>query len=62
MIVKALSDNIGAETRDNMAGLGIALPEPLHGEDAKLWFKRLEVCAAANEWDGAKNYSEFPHC
>ena len=37
-----------------MAGLGIALPEPLHGEDAKLWFKRFEVCAAANEWNDAK--------
>ena len=34
-----------------MAGLGIALPEPLHGEDAKSWFKDLEVRAAANEWD-----------
>ena len=37
-----------------MAGLGIALPELLHGEDAKSWFKRFQVCAAANEWSDAK--------
>ena len=47
-------DNIGAETRDDVAGLGIALPEPFHGEDAKSWFKRFEVCSAANEWNDAK--------
>ena len=43
-----------------MAGLGIALPEPLHGEDAKSWFKRFEVCAAANEWDDAKKLLRTP--
>ena len=43
-----------------MAGLGIALPEPLHGEDAKSWFKRFEVCAAANEWDDAKKLLRVP--
>ena len=58
--MNALSDNIGAETRDDMAGLGIALPEPLHGEDAKSWFKRFEVCAAANEWPDAKKLLRVP--
>ena len=43
-----------------MAGLGIALPEPLHGEDAKSWFKRFEVCAAANEWNDAKKLLRTP--
>jgi len=43
-----------------MAGLGIALPEPLHGEDIKSWFKRFEVCAAANEWDDAKKLLHTP--
>ena len=59
-MVSTLSDNIGAETRDDMAGLGIALPEPLHGEDAKSWFKRFEVCAAANEWNDAKKLLRVP--
>ena len=26
-------------------GGGLALPEPLDGDDAKSWFKRYEVCA-----------------
>ena len=43
-----------------MAGLGIALPEPFHGEDPKSWFKRFEVCAAANEWDDAKKLLRTP--
>lgn len=43
-----------------MAGLGITLPEPLHGEDAKSWFKRFEVCAAANEWDDGKKLLRTP--
>ena len=43
-----------------MAGLGIALPEPLHGEDAKSWFKRFEVCAVANEWNDAKKLLRVP--
>jgi len=43
-----------------MAGLGIALPELLLGEDAKSWFKRFEVCAAANEWDDAKKLLRTP--
>ena len=38
-----------SKPRDDMAGLGIALPEPLLGEDAKSCFKRFKVCAAANE-------------
>ena len=59
-MVSTLSDNIGAETRDNMAGLGIALPVPFHGEDAKSWFKRFEVCAATNEWNDAKKLLRVP--
>ena len=30
-------------------GHGLALPEPLQDEGARSWFKRFEVCAAANE-------------
>ena len=33
-------------------GGGLALPEPLQDEDSHSWFKRFEVCAAANGWDG----------
>ena len=36
------------------AGGGLALPEHLQDEDARSWFKRFEVCAAANSWDDAK--------
>ena len=38
----------------------LALHEPLHDEDARLWFKRFEVCAAANGWDAAKNLLRLP--
>jgi len=41
-------------------GGGLALPEPLHDEDAHLWFKRFEVCAAANSWDAAKKVLRLP--
>ena len=52
---------IGAETRDDMAtGVGLALPEPLHDEDAKSWFKRYEVCAAANGWNDQKKLLRLP--
>ena len=30
-------------------GIGLALPEPLQDGDVRSWFKRFEVCAAANE-------------
>ena len=55
-----LSGNIGAVTRDNMAGLGIAQAELLHGEDPKLWFKWFEVCAAANDRNNAKKLLRVP--
>ena len=58
--MSTLSVNIGAETRDDMAGLGIALPEPFHGEDAKSWFNRFEICAVANEWNNAKKLLRVP--
>ena len=36
------------------------LPEPLYGDDTKSWFKRFEVCAAANEWDDTKKLLHTP--
>ena len=36
VVTSTLSNNIGAEIQNDMASLGIALPEWLHGEDAKL--------------------------
>ena len=38
----------------------IALPEPLEGEDARSWFKRYEVCVAANCWNDQKKFSRLP--
>ena len=43
-----------------VTGTGITLPVPLQGDDAKSWFKRFEVCAAANGWDGAKKLLRVP--
>ena len=52
--MSTLSGNIGAVTRDDMAGLGIAQAELLHGEDSKSWLKRFEVSAAVNNRNNAK--------
>ena len=41
-------------------GTGIALPEVLRGEDAKAWFKRFEVCAAANGWNDGQKLCRVP--
>jgi len=41
-------------------GGGLALPEPLHDDNARSWFKRFEVCAAANGWDAAKQLLRLP--
>ena len=41
-------------------GHGLALPEPLQDEGARSWFKRFEVCAAANEWDDRKKLLRLP--
>jgi len=38
-------------------GGGLALPEPLHDEDSRSWFKRFE---AANGWDAAKKLLCLP--
>ena len=38
----------------------IALPEPLHEDDAKSWFRRFELCAAANEWDDPRKLLRLP--
>ena len=55
--------HIGAKTRDLQimaTGGGLALPEHLQDEDARSWFKRFEVCAAANSWDDAKKLLHLP--
>ena len=39
---------------------GLALPEVLQDGDAKSWFKRFEVCAAANEWNDEKRLKCLP--
>ena len=36
------------------------LPEPLEDEDAKSWFRRFNVCTAANEWNAAKKLVRLP--
>lgn len=41
-------------------GVGLALPEHLQDEDSRSWFKRFEVCAAANGWDNAKKLLRLP--
>jgi len=41
-------------------GVGLALPEPLHDEDARSWFKRYEVCVAANGWNDQKKLLRLP--
>ena len=43
-----------------MAVSSICLPEPLQHNDAKSWFRRFEICAAANEWDAAKQLLHLP--
>ena len=40
--------------------IGLALPEPLQDRDAREWFKRFEVCAAANEWNEEKKLKRLP--
>ena len=42
------------------SGVGLALPETLQEDDARSWFKRFEVCAAANEWDERKKLLRLP--
>ena len=39
---------------------GLALPEVLQDGDAKSWFRRFEVCAAANDWNNAKKLKRLP--
>jgi len=41
-------------------GQGIALPEPLQDTDARSWFRRFEVCSAANGWDEGKQLLRLP--
>ena len=42
------------------SSVGLALPEPLQDSDARSWFKRFEVCAAANEWNDGKKLLRLP--
>ena len=42
------------------SGGAISLPEMLRGEDARSWFKRFEVCTAANEWGDEKKLTQVP--
>ena len=43
-----------------MAVSSICLHEPLQHDDARLWFRRFEICAAANEWDAEKQLLRLP--
>ena len=46
---------------DEMASNGsICVPGPLQHEDARSWFKRFELCAAANEWNSTKQLLRLP--
>ena len=38
----------------------VCLPEHLDDGDARSWFKRYELCAAANEWNEAKKLLRLP--
>ena len=38
----------------------LCLPEHLDDGDARSWFKRYELCAAANEWNEAKRLLRLP--
>ena len=38
----------------------LCLPEPLEDGDAISWFKRYELCAAANEWNAEKKLRRLP--
>ena len=42
------------------SGVAISVPEMLHGEDARSWFKRCKVCVAANEWGAEKKLTRVP--
>ena len=41
-------------------GSSVYLPEPLQYEDARSWFEWIEVCAAPNEWNSAKQLPRLP--
>ena len=41
-------------------GSSVCIPEPLQHEDARSWFKRFELCAAANDWNADKQLLRLP--
>ena len=41
-------------------GARVCLPEHLDDGDARSWFKRYELCVAANEWNTAKKLLRLP--
>jgi len=55
-------DYIGAETCSNKmaTGKGVALPEPLHKENAISWLKQYKLCSLANNWDAALTTASTP--
>ena len=42
------------------SSIGLALPEPLQDSNTKSWFKRFEVCGAANKWNTEKQLLCLP--
>ena len=46
--------------RSMATGDRVCLPEHLDDGDARSWFKRYELCAAANEWNEAKKLLRLP--
>ena len=43
-----------------MAAGHVSIPKSFCEGDAREWFQRFEICAAANQWDGAKKALKLP--
>ena len=41
-------------------GVDLALPEPIHDEDARSSFKHYKVCVIANRWNDQKKLLRLP--
>jgi len=48
IVVRDHHSYIGAKIHSMTTGGGLVLLEPLHDKGARSWFKRFEVCSAAN--------------